>query len=78
MNESAERLSKCFRTVFPELDKGLVERADMTNVSRWDSVNQIMLMTVVDEEFNIELDLDDLDQLTSYRGILDYVSKRSS
>jgi acyl carrier protein len=77
MNHTAERLSRCFRAVFPELSDAQIEQADITNVARWDSVNQIMLMTVVGEEFGVELDIEDLERLGSYKGFLEYVSKAS-
>ena len=73
-NELSERLSKCFQVVFPELDPSHIEDADMTNTARWDSVNHIMLITVIGEEFGVDLDLEDLDRLTSFKKLRDSVA----
>jgi acyl carrier protein len=74
MKDLSERLSKCFKVVFPELDESQIESADMTNTGRWDSINHIMLITVVSEEFGVELDLEDLDHLASFKGMLESVA----
>ena len=74
MNQTAQKLIQCFQVVFPELTPDQIVQADVHSISRWDSVNQIMLLTVVGEEFGIELDLEHLDQFTSYSGILDYLN----
>ncbi len=78
MNEASERLSKCFGIVFPELNPAQIQQADMTSVSRWDSVNQIMLLTVIGEEFGIKVDVEDYEQLTSYPDILNYIGARTA
>lgn len=78
MNETSQRLSKCFRIVFPELDDSQLEFADMGNTGRWDSVNHIMLITVIGEEFGVDLDLDDLDRLNSFKGLLESVEQAAS
>ena len=69
MNDVTQRLTKCFRAVFPELTDAQIESADMKNTPRWDSVNHIMLITVIDEEFGVDLDLEDLDLISSFRGL---------
>jgi acyl carrier protein len=74
MNDLSQRLSKCFRVVFPELSDSQIESADMTNTARWDSVNHIMLITVIGEEFGIDLDLEDFDRLTSFSGLRECVA----
>jgi acyl carrier protein len=77
MIETPDRLSRCFRVVFPELNPAQIEQADMKTVSRWDSVNHIMLLTVIGEEFGIEPNVEDYEELTSYSDILNYIRDRS-
>ena len=70
-----ERLIKCFAAVFPELDEQQIRSATPTSVSSWDSVATITLMSVIEEEFGIEVDSDHLEQLLSFDSALAYVSR---
>jgi len=78
MNSIAARLTTCFTTVFPELPEAEIPRASIANVARWDSVATVTLLSVVGEEFNIEVDFDHFEELTSFHGILHYVEEHSA
>ena len=43
-------------------------------MAEWDSVGAIMLVNVLEEEFQIEMDFDVLGDLTSFDLILDYLN----
>ena len=73
MDDKQERLARCFLAVFPRLSKVDVAQASQTSVSGWDSVATVTLLTTVEEEFGIQVDLEDLDQLTSFDSILSYL-----
>ncbi|HEX3355029.1 MAG: acyl carrier protein [Terriglobales bacterium] len=73
MDDNQERLARCFLAVFPRLAKADVLQASQTSVSGWDSVATVTLLTTVEEEFGIQVDLENLDQLTSFDSILRYV-----
>ena len=76
MDESRERLARCFRLVFPKLkDNPAIYAATQANVQEWDSIAAITLVNVLEEEFHIEVDLEVLGDLTSFDLILDYVRK---
>ena len=78
MNNSSVRLSKCFAAVFPNLDDGEILRATPTSVEGWDSVATVTLMSVIEEEFAIEVDPDDIEELLSFDSALGYCTRRSS
>jgi acyl carrier protein len=63
------RLDKCFAAVFPDLTLQNFEAATPESVKGWDSIATITLLTVIGEEFNIEIDLADFPEDISYQGI---------
>ena len=78
MNSIAARLTTCFKTVFPELPEAEIPQSTIASVPRWDSVATVTLLAVVGEEFNIEVDFDHFEELTSFQGILHYVEQHSA
>lgn len=76
MDETTQRLTKCFQVVFPDLPEDAVRGASTATVAAWDSVAAITLMNVVEDEFSIEMDLDDLANLDSFEKLHSYLQKR--
>ena len=66
MSDRKKRLIHCFSSVFPELSEDEIIRASVTSLSNWDSVAMVTLISVIEEEFEIEIDLDDLEQFLSF------------
>jgi acyl carrier protein len=78
MPDTADRLVNCFSTVFPDLAKDRVPAATQESINEWDSVAQITLLTVIDEEFQMTTDIEEAQDLTSFRAFLDYVRRRAA
>jgi acyl carrier protein len=78
MDEVQVRLVGCFAAVFPALTQEQILRADYHNVSRWDSVASVTLFATIEEEFGVEVDLQDLAGLVSFETILDYLASRTA
>ena len=77
MDHIALRLTNCFQTVFPHLPEGEIAAASQTNVAAWDSVAAITLVNVIEEEFGIQMDLDQLADLDSFTRVHDYLSRET-
>jgi acyl carrier protein len=77
MDELHARLTKCFLAVFPELTENTVQTATPSSVASWDSVATLNLLTVVEEEFGVEIDFVDVMDDLSYPQIAGYLQKRS-
>jgi acyl carrier protein len=75
MNPLKSRLVNCFLTVFPDLSESQILGATQENLAAWDSVAAITLVNVIDEEFNIEMDIDTLADLTSFSKVYEYLEK---
>jgi acyl carrier protein len=73
MDETENRLTKCFETAFPALPATSIPLCSQAIVDTWDSVTTIILVHVIEDEFGFEVDLDLLPQLDSFERILAYV-----
>jgi acyl carrier protein len=73
MDQTEARLQKCFSTVFPELTAAEIPHATAATVARWDSLSGITLIALINEEFAIDLDMEDFESLTSYKGLLEQI-----
>jgi len=64
------RLVSCFQVVFPNLPADEIPAAQQDSIESWDSVAGITLITVIEDEFGVTLDLERLAELTSFAAIL--------
>ena len=76
MNEIRERLTRCFSVVFPQLPEEEIQGAAPTTVESWDSVATITLVSVIEEEFSIQIELEDIEHLVSFEMVLAYLNQR--
>ena len=67
MNEQAQRLVRCFAAVFPDLDEEELDRAAVSSVGAWDSLATVTLISVVEEEFEVVVDPQDVELFVSVR-----------
>jgi acyl carrier protein len=75
MKNVSQRLTDCFTNVFPDIEPGQIPNATAEKVEAWDSVAHITLLSAISEEFGIELEAEDYEELTSYRTIAEYLQK---
>jgi len=73
MKDTNTALTKCFLAAFPELSEDQVPRASLDTVAGWDSVATAVLLSLVGEEFEIDIDFELVERLTSYGAIYDYL-----
>ena len=78
MHDIEPRLIRCFTAVFPDVPADLITTYHQNNTTGWDSVATATLFAVIEEEFAIELDLDDLQNLDSFARLQEYLSRRAS
>jgi acyl carrier protein len=78
MDEKEARLARCFSAVFPELSADGITNASSTSVTGWDSVAGVTLFAVVEEEFGISIEGDDLAKFDSFAGFLSYLQQKDS
>jgi acyl carrier protein len=76
MSDAKVRLTKCFAAVFPDLSEDQIHQATPTKVAVWDSLASITLISVIEEEFGVEIDPEDIEHLVSFESVLDYVNRK--
>ncbi len=77
MNEIEVRVARCFANVFPGLAPDDISSAGASSLAAWDSIAHIRLLSAVAEEFGLELEMEDFDELVTYPLIVDYVNGKA-
>ncbi len=76
MDDLNARLIGCFSIVFPDLPDGEIPKASTENTATWDSVAAITLMNVIEDEFQVRLDLEEIAELNSFDKVRTYVQQQ--
>jgi acyl carrier protein len=76
MPELDDRLTRCFASVFPALGRDQVREASVETVSAWDSLAAVTLIAVLEQEFDTQIDLMEMPELTSYQAVRDYLQRQ--
>jgi acyl carrier protein len=77
MAELDDRLTRCFASVFPALPAAEIPGASIESVPDWDSLAGVTLVAVLEQEFNTEIDIMALPELTSYTAVRNYLASQS-
>ena len=77
MAEVHSRLIRCFSSVFPTLTEAQIQSADFARLIDLDSLAAVTLVTVVDEELGVEMDLDALLMLGSFAALCQHLSEEA-
>jgi acyl carrier protein len=70
------RLIRCFAAVFPQLGRDEVRGASTATVEAWDSLKAITLLHVLEEEFGVSIEPEDLAVLESFTLCEAYLKSR--
>ena len=76
MPELDDRLARCFASVFPALPPDQIQAASVQSVPVWDSLAAVTLIAVLEEEFNTQIDLMEMPEITSYSAVRDYLQRQ--
>jgi acyl carrier protein len=76
MSGTAVKLQQCFALVFPDLAEAEIPTASLASVGSWDSVASINLVTVIEEEFGIQLEPEELEEMASFATVLDLLERK--
>jgi acyl carrier protein len=76
MDDVKERLTRCFQIVFPDLPESDIPLVSQATAAGWDSVAAITLLNVLEDEFAIEVDLEQVAELDTFDKIYTYLQQR--
>ena len=77
MTNTNQRLAACFANAFPAIKPDEISTVSAASLPAWDSVAHMTLLSAVSEEFGVELDPDDYEELVSFPLIADYLESRA-
>ena len=78
MDNLEHRLMRCFSSVFPELNEDQIRNASVDSVPDWHSLASVTLISVVQEEFGVQVGLTDLPNLVSFSAVQNYVQHHAT
>lgn len=72
----SDKVISVFRKIFPdEKEINLSTTAD--DIVKWDSLNHIILIRELEEQFNIRFDLFDIIEIRDVNGMVEYISSKT-
>ena len=77
MSEQDDRLVRCFASVFPTLSEGEIRTSNVVPLFDLDSLAGVTLVTLIDQEFGVNIELPDLLDLGSFEAISQFLRKRN-
>lgn len=69
MSKDEDRLMHCFATVFPAAAREEIEVSKFEALPGWDSLRGVTLLAVLDDEFGVQMDMDELLKLETFEGL---------
>jgi acyl carrier protein len=60
--------------VFPELDSSQIPQIQFENTAEWDSLKAVVLLSVIEEEFDLRIPPSEIGRLQSFVATLDYLT----
>ena len=68
-----DRTIDCFGALFPNYTRAQLLTASRESIPEWDSLAGVTLLTLLQQEFQLEIDLAELEHFNSVKAVLDYV-----
>jgi len=78
MTELEPELIGCFRAVFPQLGDDEIRTARAETVDGWDSLQTVILVAVLEEQFGLRIAAEEFARLRSFASARDYVFEKAS
>lgn len=68
--DEKSRLIDCFSAVFPALSRVQIEGAEQAILPEWDSMATATLVTLIEDEFQLEIAAAEMENLVSFEKFL--------
>ena len=78
MSEQANRLLRCFSSVFPTMNEDEIRAANVVPLFDLDSLAGVTLVTLIDQEFGVNVEPSDLLELGTFEAISQFLVKQNS
>lgn len=74
--EIVEKLTAIFREVFAESNLVLNDEMTTNDVEKWDSLSHMLMITTVEEQFNVKFRLKELNKLKKVGDIIEVLAEK--
>jgi acyl carrier protein len=78
LDANDDRLMRCFASTFPSASRDEIRSATLEAMPGWDSLRGVTLLAVLDEEFGLQIDLDQLLELGTFGALNRYLTERGT
>ncbi len=78
MTALENRVTDCFCAIFPSHSREELLTASRESIPEWDSLAGVTLLTLLQQEFHLDIDLGELEQFDSVQAVLDYVAANAA
>jgi len=75
MSEQDDRLVRCFASVFLTLSEEEIRASNIVPLFNLDSLAGVTLVTLIDQEFGVNVELSDLLELGSFEAISQFLKR---
>jgi acyl carrier protein len=75
IDDIERKLDEAFAAVFPALTLAEIRAASIRSVAEWDSMETLTLIAIIEESYDLVISVEDLEDLTSYDLIRDYLTR---
>ncbi len=76
MAQLDDRLAHCFSCVFPALTEEEIRTADVARLTEIDSLAGVTLVSLIGEEFGVDVDFENLLELGTFQGVKNYLREQ--
>ncbi len=76
--EVLEKLTPIFRTVFKEENLEVTESLTANDVSKWDSLSNVLMLDEVEKAFDVKFKFKDISKLNNVGDLADLILKYQS
>ena len=77
MSDQDDRLVRCFASVFPTLSEEEIRASNVVPLFDLDSLAGVTFVTLIDQEFGVNVELPDLLEMGSFEAISQFLRKRN-
>ena len=73
-----EKIKEIFVKVFPEIENDFDLNREQSDYENWDSFTHVNLVSEIEEQFNIELETDEIISISSAKSVLELINKKNN
>ncbi len=74
---SFEKLKEIFSDTFDIEENSVADDTSRDTLEGWDSLNHLRLVTAIEQEFGISLTMDEINSMSNFVQVQEYVSKHT-